>query len=622
MAKKKVSSDVLITVSAELPLFDHEGKRTKTAEHIALLDGFYDPDPMSQYIHAAELNDVKLAGGIVRCQVDGKKLLFVTDFEAAKKLNNKQLTALKSEVRGQWSDGIGEGAFDTFCEVTGCSVETYVRTVKATQTTGKSFKADSKAKTQLKKLNTAWKKAAKQAAPKNEMKVLVQCFEAVAGGKPAALKKLLASGRVDVNALCTARTTRFDEFRLLVFAARHANASIVGMLLDAGADPKLQDEFSFGYAPLHRAQHPSIVKKLLDAGANPNVHTRTFKETPLMMTEVVAHHESVKLLLAAGAKPKAKSEITRKSPLLAAVEVNPKSVAMLLKADAKPTLEALENAINPDSLYGGTNLKQQTEIAKLLMNSGVKPKPSTLLEAVGQENEELVRYLIAKEIPLKPIGKRKSPITGRNNPLNRAIHYRKTKMIKLLLALGADPNLGKGAELPLAVAIKRGSLQYVKMLVAAGAKLDPVEPGKPLEQTAKGYKEKEIAGYFAKLKDNSSSAKKSPASSTKKKKSAVKKKTAANVVGRKTIQQKTAKKKTAAKPARKKSGKPRRFELSDGKSNKFWEISATGSSLTTSFGRIGTDGQSKTKQFASDDKCQVEVEKLIRQKTGKGYEEI
>ena len=615
---KNPSNGVLITMSAELPLFDHQGKRTKNADHFALLDGFYDPDPMTQYIHADELTDTKLSGGIVRCQVEGGKLLLVTDFEAAQKLNSKQLAALKSEVRGQWSDGIGEGAFDTFCEVTGCSVETCVRSVKAVQSTGKAFKVDSKARSQLKKLNAAWKKAAKQAAPKNEMKVLVQCFEAIAGKKQGALKKLLASGRVDVNAVCTARTTRFDEFRLLVFAARHANATIVDMLLDAGADPDLQDEFSFGYAPLHRAQHPSIVKKLLDAGAKPNVHTRSFKETPLMMTEVVVHDESVKLLLAAGAKPKAKSEITGKSPLLAAVEVNPKSVAMLLKAGAKPTLEALESAINPDSLHGRTNVKQQTEIARMLMKAGVKPKPSTLLEAVGQENEELVKQLVAKDLPLKTVGKRKSPIMGSNNPLTRAIHYRKTKMIKLLLSLGADPNLGKGAESPLGVAIKRGSLQYVKMLIAAGANVEPVERGKTLEQTAKERKHKDIAGYFAKLEGKSSAAKTSTTSSRGKKTTATIKKAAK----RKTVKPTATAKKAPAKSAHKKSGKSRRFELSDGKSNKFWEISATGSSLTTTFGRIGTDGRSTTKQFSTDEKCQTEVEKLIRQKTSKGYAEI
>lgn len=62
-----------------------------------------------------------------------------------------------------------------------------------------------------------------------------------------------------------------------------------------------------------------------------------------------------------------------------------------------------------------------------------------------------------------------------------------------------------------------------------------------------------------------------------------------------------------------------RYELSDGKSNKFWEIIVKGSSFTTTYGRIGADGQSKTKEFASAAKAKAEAEKLTTQKVKKGY---
>ncbi|MBM4077667.1 MAG: DNA ligase, partial [Planctomycetes bacterium] len=64
---------------------------------------------------------------------------------------------------------------------------------------------------------------------------------------------------------------------------------------------------------------------------------------------------------------------------------------------------------------------------------------------------------------------------------------------------------------------------------------------------------------------------------------------------------------------------PRYFELVEGASSKFWEIKLDGSDVTTRWGRIGTDGQSKTKSFASPDKAQVEYDKLLKEKTGKGY---
>jgi predicted DNA-binding WGR domain protein len=66
----------------------------------------------------------------------------------------------------------------------------------------------------------------------------------------------------------------------------------------------------------------------------------------------------------------------------------------------------------------------------------------------------------------------------------------------------------------------------------------------------------------------------------------------------------------------------RRFELSDGSSNKFWEISVLGSSFDVRFGRIGTRGQTQTKTFDSDAKATHEADKLVREKLAKGYREV
>ncbi|MCR9201550.1 MAG: WGR domain-containing protein [Planctomycetaceae bacterium] len=67
---------------------------------------------------------------------------------------------------------------------------------------------------------------------------------------------------------------------------------------------------------------------------------------------------------------------------------------------------------------------------------------------------------------------------------------------------------------------------------------------------------------------------------------------------------------------------PRLFELKEGTSDKFWEISLDGTSHTVRYGRVGTDGQSKTKDFETEQKAQASCEKLIKQKTGKGYREV
>jgi len=66
----------------------------------------------------------------------------------------------------------------------------------------------------------------------------------------------------------------------------------------------------------------------------------------------------------------------------------------------------------------------------------------------------------------------------------------------------------------------------------------------------------------------------------------------------------------------------RRFELSEGTSNKFWEVDVEGTAMTVHFGRIGTSGQTQTKSFASAEKAGAERDKLVKEKVKKGYKEV
>jgi uncharacterized protein (TIGR02996 family) len=62
-----------------------------------------------------------------------------------------------------------------------------------------------------------------------------------------------------------------------------------------------------------------------------------------------------------------------------------------------------------------------------------------------------------------------------------------------------------------------------------------------------------------------------------------------------------------------------RYEFAEGSSNKFWEIALKGKAFTTTWGRMGTAGQSATKTFGSEAAAKKEYEKLIAEKTAKGY---
>ena len=59
----------------------------------------------------------------------------------------------------------------------------------------------------------------------------------------------------------------------------------------------------------------------------------------------------------------------------------------------------------------------------------------------------------------------------------------------------------------------------------------------------------------------------------------------------------------------------------DAKSSKFWNIQLAGSSHTVTYGRIGSDGQSATKEFASEELARKDAEKLVKEKLAKGYVE-
>jgi len=66
----------------------------------------------------------------------------------------------------------------------------------------------------------------------------------------------------------------------------------------------------------------------------------------------------------------------------------------------------------------------------------------------------------------------------------------------------------------------------------------------------------------------------------------------------------------------------RRLELVEGASSKFWEIQLEGTGFTVRWGRIGTNGQTQQKNFATEQKAKDEHDKLLTEKLKKGYSEV
>jgi predicted DNA-binding WGR domain protein len=66
----------------------------------------------------------------------------------------------------------------------------------------------------------------------------------------------------------------------------------------------------------------------------------------------------------------------------------------------------------------------------------------------------------------------------------------------------------------------------------------------------------------------------------------------------------------------------REFHYSDEKSHKFWRITLDGHAHTVHYGRIGTVGQTQTKEFPSAEAAVAAYDKLIAEKLKKGYVEV
>lgn len=63
----------------------------------------------------------------------------------------------------------------------------------------------------------------------------------------------------------------------------------------------------------------------------------------------------------------------------------------------------------------------------------------------------------------------------------------------------------------------------------------------------------------------------------------------------------------------------RSLSFSKGRSDKFWNIELHGSSYTVAFGRIGSNGQAKTKEFADSAAARKAFDKIVAEKLDEGY---
>ena len=62
-----------------------------------------------------------------------------------------------------------------------------------------------------------------------------------------------------------------------------------------------------------------------------------------------------------------------------------------------------------------------------------------------------------------------------------------------------------------------------------------------------------------------------------------------------------------------------RYELIKGSSKRFWQITRSGLTVTTTYGRIGARGRQTVKTFETPTKARASYKRQIAAKTQKGY---
>jgi len=257
-------------------------------DELRKLDGVaYDADVCSNYLHG-KLEEIGLIGGSLRIAYDAEAggLRVITEYHSPRALKPAELQALADDTLAQWSDGIGEGAFDQYAEETGIWIN--------------PFPIVSDRDMRVEQVDDGVKVARKRQSP---------LLKAAESGDVEKLRKLLAKGE-DINArsrhgLTSVQTALLsrqpdaalflveagadlavrdsDENSLLGLACMTGAGAVARALIERGADVNSRDDR--GATPLMWAANrkfPELAELLLDHGADPNLQDSQQGSTALM----------------------------------------------------------------------------------------------------------------------------------------------------------------------------------------------------------------------------------------------------------------------------------------------------------------------------------------------------
>ena len=312
---------------------------------------------------------------------------------------------------------------------------------------------------------------------------------AVAGDGATALHWAVYLDDAELVDLLIAAGARVDAandlaIRPLHLAGVNGNAAIAKRLLDKGAHPNAASEA--GVTPLMEAARSGsidVVRALLARGADVNVRERDRGQTALMWAAARQHPEVVKLLVGHGADVHAQTRVRQLTVMLdqgprravktaaqdakqidagaitallfAAQTADVESARLLIAAGANPNDKAADGA----SALVLAIFSGQPAVARVVLDAGADPDAADagyapLHVAALRGDLDSVKALLAKGAnPNVTITKGSTvrrfgsqwalptPMIG-GTPLLVAATYLEVEVVRVLLAAGANPNLG------------------------------------------------------------------------------------------------------------------------------------------------------------------------------------
>jgi hypothetical protein len=304
-AKLVYSAPVAVSDSLDKPVTDPNVLAALAG--VSCLEG-----TVLEYLDTDIPDRAEFRGGYLRLARDGKRLRVRIEIDSPRRLKKSELAALREELDGQVSDGIGEGGFDFIEDAAQLSVQTFPDTGggKSTlvQTAGTAWRpgrlsAEAAANRRRGRAAATAAKAAERAADAKRAK------KKTARPDPKKLFRLIQRGDRKSVAAEIARLggdLGFIRSGQFPFELLH-DRPILRLLLDAGLNPNLHDRE--GHSLLWLAVgNAACVTLLLDRGADANLRdTEVYEETALMHAAWLGDVRSLRVLLERGADPFLKS---------------------------------------------------------------------------------------------------------------------------------------------------------------------------------------------------------------------------------------------------------------------------------------------------------------------------